>query len=281
MPSGEQDQSIDDFASLTPPPISRPAPPPMPPKRAVVPPPIRRPQSPRRRWFIAGTVAVVAVGLMIAVNSGSNAPTTVRKLAQSYVVAEYADRYLYVHDGASRKQEMTQFYADMPPRPKGDSVTIDDLERVNDHAIIATATLTNPKDAYRRRVYLKDVAGRWLVDWPATVGWNPISLKTFKAITPRTVTRLRVYARFDDHFPNRYYNARGTHYSVSMSDGKNETIWGFVEKQSKTGDDLRDLLYDGKYHEITLDIQSRWEDGSYVDIIDLVSKDWFYDEASR
>jgi len=203
--------------------------------------------------------------------------TSLQQLVQSYIKAAFRERYKYVYDGIKLKDEMAKYYSALPVRATIDSVTIDDIKQVKDGASIVTATVKGPQFGQRVKCYVKKAGGQWLVDWPATVGLNSITLKTFRATVPNERSTLRVIAEFDDYYNFQYGDAKLTHFSISLSDNRGDSIHGYVGKESKIGKELHELLQDGSKHEITVAVQCTGTEGSVVEIVSLRSKNWFID----
>ncbi len=210
---------------------------------------------------------------------GASTETVIQQLFQSYLEADLGERYKYVHDGSKLKHQMAVFFAEtLPPvRPKVDLVKIDDIEQAKDSASIVTATIKQVGSGRRVKCYVRKVESQWLVDWPATVGLNSITLKAFKATAPNQRTTLRVAAQLDDYFNYQYTDAKPTHFSIKLKDYRGDYIHGYVQKGSKLGKYLYELLQDGTGHQITVAVQCTGIEASVVDIVDLVSKNWFID----
>ncbi len=208
---------------------------------------------------------------------GASTETTLEQLVQSYLKADYGERYKYVHDGSKLKDQMAMFYPEAPGRSIIDIVTIDGVKQVKDGASIVTATIKQGESGRRVKCYVRKAGSQWLVDWPATVGLNSITLKAFKATAPNQRTTLRVTAELSDYFNYQYLFAQPTHFSIKLEDYRGDFIHGYVQKESKLGKELYELLQDGTGHRITVAVQCTGIEGSVVDIVDLVSKNWFID----
>jgi hypothetical protein len=203
----------------------------------------------------------------------------IEQLIQSYLKADYGERYKYVCNGTRLKDQMAMYYAEAPPfRASIDSITFDDINQVRDDAAIATTNMKAGNSWRRGKCYVRKVEGRWLVDWPATIGLNPITLKAFQATAPNNRTILRVNAELSDlYISDRYWNAKTTHFSIQLSDRRGDSIHGYVERRSTLGRELYELLKDGKQHEITVAVQCTGIEGSVAEIVSLISRNWLLD----
>lgn len=210
---------------------------------------------------------------------GDSTDTAIQLLFKSYLEADLGERYKYVHEGSRLKHQMAVFYTEaLPPvRPKVELVTLDDIEQAKDGASIVTATIKQGGSGRRVKCYMKKAGSQWLVDWPATVGLNPITLKAFKATAPKQRTTLRVTAELSNYFNYQYLYANPTHFSIKLEDYRGDWIHGYVQKGSKDGKELYELLQDGIHHQITVAVQCTGTEGSVVEIVDLVSRNWFID----
>jgi hypothetical protein len=134
---------------------------------------------------------------------------------------------------------------------------------------------------FRGSCYLRQKRDKWLVDWPATVGWNPTPLKTFMSTADAGQEgTFRVTAQIQDYYNFQYESARPTHYSVRLTDLTDEHVAGYVAKRSKEGKELYDLLRDAYAHEITVTVRRNAQNGNPTDNVDIVkvaSKTWFMD----
>jgi len=198
-------------------------------------------------------------------------------VVQSYLKAPDSERYKYVQNGDSPKDQMAAYYAQWN-FPAVESVKIDNIAELKPGAAVVTVTTKQGEITTIGACYVKQTGDHWLVDWPASNGYNPMPLKTFKSTAaPRQTATFRVVAQIADYYNYQYMDARPAYYSIQLDDQMGERVAGYVEKSSKIGQELYDLLRDANGHPITLTVQWNGPLGENVDIVGLVSKTWFVD----
>ena len=89
----------------------------------------------------------------------------------------------------------------------------------------------------------------FLIDWPASIGLNPMTLVAFKAQRPKETLKFRLFGKLSD-----YYSPESYLIGLAEKD-TNESIVGLVEKNSKSGKELFSVLKDGELHPLILNVR--------------------------
>lgn len=203
---------------------------------------------------------------------------TIAKFLTAYLKTPYADRGKYVTDTAEFEKVQERYYKGTPMAddlevvvtsvkigPKADYLTV--VSRI-------TGTVLGQKRDLGGSSYLLNTKQGLKFDWSANVGYNPVGFKAWAAGTETTYT-VRAEAKLDDYYNYHYGRAKGTHYSVSLSDRLGEfSFHGYVTKDSALGKKLFEILKDGQEHRVTLTIERTGRETSVVGIMELVSETW-------
>lgn len=126
------------------------------------------------------------------------------------------------------------------------------------------------------------------VDWPASVGYNPTSMKTLDAKFPENPVKVRVLAEIGTYFNYEYGNSRQTHYSIGLREARFPGVYhGFMSKNHPDAERIFNILKDGRQHRLTLEIDvlgpfgNKMEQGLGKEVFSiqkLVSDSWFFAE---
>jgi hypothetical protein len=93
------------------------------------------------------------------------------------------------------------------------------------------------------------------IDWRCSKGYNTVPLAQFKAAhDDARPAKLRLYAEPGDQYLDEYADAKSTTLSIRLRDADGATINGFIEKDSRLGQVLADLLKDKKAHQVVLEL---------------------------
>jgi flagellar basal body-associated protein FliL len=216
--------------------------------------------------------------------SGPPAPvpieTMFEQLIRTYMESAYNERYNYVYDGIKLKGQMAKHYSESPPiRSKIDTIRIDKIDQLRADASVVTATAIDRASGVEnsRDFYVRKAGSKWLIDWPGTVGLNPISIRAFIATAPRQDTTLRVTAKLGDSYNYQYLYEKPRRYSIMLADQRGDFIHGYVERRSALGDELYRILDDGAEHQIGVTVQCTGTEGCVAEIVGLASKTWLID----
>lgn len=282
------------------------SPPPLPPPPLPPPLPNEKKKKPPslRIVTIAAPIVIVVVIVGIIVGSGSSStpkdkdakslPTisdtislpvvkesdedAIKSLVHTYLKTPFDQRYKYVVNGESLRPQMADKYKDSVFDPN--DINIDkSVHLIGDSKANFIFLYPDKGKQASWVMYLRKNNGKWLIDWSASQGLNPISVKIFEATTPSEAYTLRVIAEISDYYNCQYIDSRSTHYSIKLSDPTNGNgdFTGYVEKESQLGHAIFDIVKDGKAHRITVRIECHCNSGDIVDITKLVSDTWFID----
>ncbi len=129
----------------------------------------------------------------------------------------------------------------------------------------------------RTEYYFVKTKQGYKIDWLASVGYNEMSMKTFKVSMSKTPTKFRVIAEISNYYNYNYINAQNSHWSIKVDDGRNSRLSCFVSKTSKTGKEIYEILKDGKKHIIIVELKSDNRDdksGNIAVITKLIKSNW-------
>jgi hypothetical protein len=194
----------------------------------------------------------------------------IEALVTSYYLAPVQDRERFIAPATDLKDHMAQYYKERTPLAPATAVTVDDIRIVANNVRRVYATVERGSAKKSNECYLKLLRGKWLVDWEATVGFNPISLRTFKADAATGEATVRV----SDYYNFQYRNKEKSHYSFAMTDVNSENLNGYVPRDSATAEQLFEITKDGAAHEVAAVIKRTGREGSVAEITSLASQSW-------
>lgn len=132
---------------------------------------------------------------------------------------------------------------------------------------------------------LKKTANGFRIDWEASVGSNAISPEELRATRPTSPVRLRVSASLGDYYNFEFRNSRDVAWCIDMSDGEGKSIGhGYIKKSTPEGEQLFQMLRDGKRHSIVVEIQyvPNGESARVFIISRLVNADgWWFEDTEE
>ncbi len=127
-------------------------------------------------------------------------------------------------------------------------------------------------------IYFKKTDEGFKIDWEATTGHNPISMKTFKAHSNSDIASFRIQAEIGNYYNYNYRNAEKTHWNVGVIDNDGNSISGcYISKTSEEGKKLYEILKDGKQHYLILEIKmdtSESKSGDIAVITKFIKQGW-------
>jgi len=104
------------------------------------------------------------------------------------------------------------------------------------------------------------------------------SWAAFKAQRPTTAKTVRVVASLDDYYNYQFSGMNDKYYSVDLeTEEKSLDINGYVEKKSKNGNQIFNILKDGNSHKLTLKIKYMdygSSDSNTLLVEEFVSEGW-------
>lgn len=196
---------------------------------------------------------------------------------QSYFSSKkWEDRLAYVLNPGTVKPFMKSFYTDnyRSSAAKRNLIAIQGQDyKVNESfkVVIDRSTI----------IYCKKTSEGFKIDWEATTGYNPISMKTFKAHSNSNTALFRVKAEIGNYYNYNYRNAGDTHWNVNIIDIDGNSISGcYISKVSEEGKKLYEILKDGKQHYLILEIKIDASDnksGNIAIITKVIKEGWSKD----
>jgi hypothetical protein len=208
-------------------------------------------------------------------HEAKKSPPSAETVAEAYLVADFGERFRHVQDGAKLREEMGKYYESFGEN-KVRKPRVLRTEKVTANSVVVVFSVPG-EEGEPYRIYVRKAGESWLVDWPATVGKNPISLKTFRADPPKDPVTLRVVAQLSDYYNYEYADGKDSYYSVELEDRAGDRIHGYAPKDKDLGKKIFKLLQDGKKHEITVEVQAG-STGSIAHILALASQTWFLEK---
>lgn len=206
-----------------------------------------------------------------------NTRREIETLTVSYYLAPIQDRRRFIAPTVNLEDHWSQYYNDRTPLARATSVTVDDVRTLTNGVRRVYASVVRDSKKRSQECYVKNVRGKWLVDWEATVGFNPISLRTFKANVSQSEPTVRVWIQISDYYNFEYRNKEKSHFSFELTDVNGETLNGFILKDSTAGKRLLEITKDGEAHEVAVTIKRTGRDGSVAEITSLASLSWVID----
>ena len=207
------------------------------------------------------------------ISNPKNEEDSIIFLIQSYFACKkWEDRLIYVLKPETVKPYMQEYYNDSYINQK---ITKDKF------SIQGEGYKTN--ESFKvivgdKIVYCKKSVNGFKIDWEANTGFNKVSLKTFISSLSNTPTEFRVKAELGSSYFYNYHNAQSTHWNVNLSDINGEFIYAYILKSTNEGEELYEILKDGKKHDLILIIKidsTTDKSGNVAMITHLVKEGWF------
>lgn len=107
--------------------------------------------------------------------------------------------------------------------------------------------------------YVLKVGQEYKVDWEASMGINPMTLIAFKVTKPSRPQVFRLIGRLSDYYNYEFQEAKSYYYSIRLQEsstkGGYEDMTGYVQKHSKDGEFLFNLMSDGAEHPVAVELR--------------------------
>ncbi|MXZ00010.1 hypothetical protein F4Y93_04940 [Candidatus Poribacteria bacterium] len=196
------------------------------------------------------------------------------RVVEAYLLSDTAkDRARFVLNPKTALPRMEKYYRDRNLRGlKVDAVLRVDGEgdpKVGRYGEYRADVVNRRGSADVQYCYVKNTHDGIKIDWEATIGYNEMSWKAFKASRPKKAVIMRAEAQLSPLYPLEFVDAQHAYYCVLMS----YTEHGVVRKNSSAGRRIFNILKDGENHNITVKVRYS-QSGESVIIDDLVSEDW-------
>ena len=204
------------------------------------------------------------------IESPQNEADSIVFLVQSYYKSKKWEGMLdFVLNAETVKPHMKDYYSDryLPTQITNENIAIQGSNfKLNESFIVQARNNSNA----RRTIYVKKTSDGFKIDWDATMGYNPISIKAFELGGNAQSSEFRVTAKFTNAYPWEGY------YTLYLSDN-NSGIYGFISKSSVEGKKLYEILKDGNEQPLFLQIKSDnslIEDTTVGIITKVIAKGW-------
>ncbi len=184
-------------------------------------------------------------------------PTTAAGVVGAYFSSpNCVDRVQYVVNPEGNRPAMLEWY-------KEKSTCSRKYETIDDKSCATTSVggdcrvkVTWADKATSTWLCLERASGGYKVDWRCSTGFNPMTVKAFKAQyggrkkAQALTGTFRLRAKMGDYYNYEFLYSKKTHYSVSVSDETGQSLHGYVKKDSPEGQAYFDLLKDGEPHAV-------------------------------
>lgn len=194
-------------------------------------------------------------------------------LIQSYYACKkWEDRLAYVLKPESVKPKMKEYYSDNYKSSiiKKDRISIQGGGyQSNESFKVVLDRSTN--------FYCKKINDGFKIDWEASIGYNPISMKTYKANLSTVPSEFLVKASIGTTYFYNYRDAQITHWNIMTSDEDGNSIYCYITKSSLEGKKIYEILKDGESHEMILELKidaTENNSGSIGIITKFVKEGW-------
>ena len=194
---------------------------------------------------------------------------SILKLLYDYYACEsWEDRLKFVWKPESVKKKMKAYYdfkgyqsQDVKWKPFmviGKNFKNGDIIKVSDYGIT---------------VYLRKIENAFVLDWEATVGFNPTPLKVFSGNKSKTPTVFRAQCSLGDYYNFDFRNSVDTHLNLlcQIEDQRYNTV--YVPKQSLAGRKIYQILNDGNKHDLIIEIKYS-EDNFSLIVTNFIQEGW-------
>ncbi len=211
---------------------------------------------------------VVSSGL---ITNPQNKEDSIRMTIQKYLLtASVAERTQYVISNDKTTNRMQSYYSQgMKPREiKSSEITFGN--HVGEYFVVFSDV---------SKYYVKNVGGKYLINWESSVGFNDVNLKAYQASRVSSI-EVKVEASLGNYYNYNYADKEAQYISVNLEDPIAGYVTGYVSRNSTLGKNLMNILSDGREHQIIVQIaadRSEDESGGMNVITKLVSESWLKD----
>lgn len=183
------------------------------------------------------------------IKNPNNQKDSIIYLIQSYLASENLEKRLnFVLHPEIVKSKMQKHYSGFyrQIKIKKENIFLQEYDLIDNNLIKVNIDGSNI-------FYVKKIKNEFKIDWEASIGFNTISLRTFRANLGNEPTEFRVYASISNYYNYNYKNSQSNYWSVEISNDEN--IFGYVAKNSAEGKKIYEILKDGKIHQLILEVK--------------------------
>ena len=203
-----------------------------------------------------------------------------------FAAKNWQERYPVVLQRATTRSLMEAHYRTMPLKANNDYevwdiVRIDGEKEVDVGEYIRLVAWHGTPDRKSSNLYyVKRTPDGYRIDWEASLQDNPMSWNAYAAQRPLDAMVFRVAARLATYYNYEFSNAQFSHLSIHLNSVHLiPMIHGYVERGSKSGKRMYEILKDGEIHHLTVKIRflPYRSKGNTVLIESLISESWVID----
>jgi hypothetical protein len=198
-------------------------------------------------WTCLCIVALFcSVHLPILWSQSASDEKSIRAVVEGYLTAkDWKERLLFVESPSKQEAAMQAKYQGVEFRLQNPSVKrIEEVDKLLGNYLVKATFSEKPKGQTFSQYYVvRKCEDGFKIDWPASVGYNPVSLKSLLAKKPKDTPSLRLIATIDSKYLDDYAQASDTHYCFLLKeDNPLQTVYGYIPKTDPDGQRLYDQL---------------------------------------
>ncbi len=200
-----------------------------------------------------------------------------------FAAKNWQERYAIVLQRATTKSQMESHYGSisLEDNKVWDIVRIDGEKEVDVGKYIRLVVWYGTQDRKKPHLYyVKRTPDGYRIDWEASLQDNPMSWKAYMAQRPLNSMTFRVAAGLATYYNYEFSNAQPDYFSINLNSiDLIPSLYGYVERGSKSGKRMYEILKDGETHHLTVKIRFLpYRSTSNTVLIDtLISESWIID----
>lgn len=191
--------------------------------------------------------------------------------------AKPSERFKHVVGGDKLRENITEYY--QKNGNVGGELSVINRKPITADAVVIDVEIKSVLFTDQKTLSVRRVEGKWLVDWPATIGMNVPSFPALVASPPSAPVTVRVTAQLSDYYGFHYRDSKSTHFSIGLADPQGvRDLYGYVRRDSERGKQIIKAIEDGKRHKVTVSIGwLRSDPADLVEIVGFRGEHWFID----
>lgn len=172
----------------------------------------------------------------------------IERILYSYFNTPFNDRARFTTTGESLRPAIKTYYGERMHR------SVRTVRVISMKSITDKQWCVEVAGAESRLLYIRIKDGSVLVEWEASVGLWSVPMKTYLALGSAEPVLARVEAELATYYNFDFAGQERRFQSVSLRTEDGQSLYGYVERNSKVYAELMDILSDGNEHAITLEI---------------------------
>lgn len=226
--------------------------------------------------LLIATLTIQMSSMLIGCTS-SVSDASPQSVIDAYRAADTVEeRYEHVVQGTDTLARMTKAYANVDLIELSKVVSAESFGEPREFTYNGIAAVEIPFENGAPYFLFKGKDG-WKIYWEA-MAYNEVNAMAFQVKFEKSkTTRWMFHAKLADYYNYEYLRARESHYSFELADPRTrDPFTGYIERSSEDGEALFDLLSDGQWHSVTVDIKynDSAKSGTVVSIEKFVSDNW-------